>query len=285
VSAEASSIAATAANARRDELARQWSVTIEEVRETATSSIAFGMRRGERVVLKCVGVACDEWDSGEVLAAYGGGCFARVLEHVPGAVLLERLEPGGALSRLVHEGRDDEATDIIASIAAQDPPHAPPAVTPRADRWIASFERYETSDDQQIDRPLVAAGRRRYEELCRTQTTHRLVHGDLQHENVLSSARGWVAIDPKGVLAERAFEAGAFLRNPNGILELMRDESIVNRRAERFARALRLDAGRVLEWGFAQAVLSLIWSREDGYDIRRDDPSLVLARTLFPRFG
>jgi streptomycin 6-kinase len=286
VSAEPRSPAATTtANARLDQLARQWQVRIEAVRETATSTVAFGVRGHERVAIKVVRIECDEWNSGEVLAAFGGGRFARALEHAPGAVLMERLEPGLALSDLVRNGRDDEATDIIASIAAQHPAHAPPARTPSAERWIGSFRRYALSDDQQIERTLVAAGLRHYEELCRTQTSCRLLHGDLQHYNVLSSARGWVAIDPKGVLAEAAFEAGAFLRNPHGSPELMRDEHIVKRRAERFARRLDLDVGRVLAWGFTQAVLSLIWSREDGERIAPDNPSLALARTLLPHFA
>jgi streptomycin 6-kinase len=260
-------------------------VEVDDVRETATSLIAFGVCRNERVVLKVVRVECDEWYSGEVLAAFGGGRFARVLEHAPGALLMERLEPGGALVDLVHEGFDAEATDIIASIAAQTPAQPSPPTAPTAESWIESFRRYSSGDDPAIERPLVAAGTRCYEELCRTQTTRRLLHGDLQHYNVIWSARGWVAIDPKGVLAEPAFEAGAFLRNPHGNLDLMRDENIVKRRAGWFARRLDLDVERVLAWGFGQAVLSLIWSREDGHSISPDNPSLALAQTLFPLFA
>src|SRR6266567_6137524 len=38
-----------------------------------------------------------------------------------------------------------------------------------------------------------------------------LVHGDLHHDNVLSSARaGWLAIDPKGVAAEPAYETSRY---------------------------------------------------------------------------
>jgi streptomycin 6-kinase len=46
----------------------------------------------------------------------------------------------------------------------------------------------------------------------------RLLHGDLQHYNVLlDRKRGWLAIDPKGVVAEGEFELGAALRNPIGM--------------------------------------------------------------------
>lgn len=41
-----------------------------------------------------------------------------------------------------------------------------------------------------------------------------MLHSDLHHENILSSERGWLAIDPKGVLGKREFEVTAFMRNP-----------------------------------------------------------------------
>src|SRR5438067_1309862 len=51
--------------------------------------------------------------------------------------------------------------------------------------------------------------------LLATQVAPVLLHGDLHHENILAAARQpWLAIDPKGVVGEPAYEAGALLRNP-----------------------------------------------------------------------
>ena len=51
--------------------------------------------------------------------------------------------------------------------------------------------------------------------LVPSQTGPVLLHGDLHHGNVLSARRRpWLAIDPKGVVGERAFDAGALLYNP-----------------------------------------------------------------------
>jgi streptomycin 6-kinase len=273
-----------AAETRLESLASEWRVKIDAVDRTATSLIAFGVCHDERVVLKVVHEAADEWHSGAVLAAFGGGRFARVLRHRPGAVLMERLEPGADLTGLVRDGHDDEATAILASIAAQRPAAAPASAT-RAETWIDSFRRYSSSGDGQIAAELLDAGLASYARLCATQTAARLLHGDLQHYNVLSSARGWVAIDPKGIVAEVAFEAGALLRNPHSAPHLMNDAGVVRQRAARFAQCLELDPRRVLEWGFAQAVLSLVWSREDGHAIQPGDPAFVLARALLPEFA
>src|ERR1043165_5366986 len=75
--------------------AADWNVAIEETRETPWSLIAFGVRDGQRVVLKITKDATDEERSGEVLTAFGTEGVVRVYEAELGAVLLERLEPGG----------------------------------------------------------------------------------------------------------------------------------------------------------------------------------------------
>jgi streptomycin 6-kinase len=51
-----------------------------------------------------------------------------------------------------------------------------------------------------------------YERLERRADT--LVHGDFHHHNVLRSARGPLAIDPKPYLAEPEYDVASFLWNP-----------------------------------------------------------------------
>jgi len=98
------------------------------------------------------------------------------------------------------------------------------------------------------------------------------------------AARGWVAIDPKGVLGEPEYEAGALLRNP-GEPERYASPEIVERRVRCCEARLGLDAGRMVAWGFAQAVLSAIWGVEDGYTLHPDAPPLRLARAIEPMLG
>ena len=63
----------------------------------------------------------------------------------------------------------------------------------------------------------VERAQRLYVGLCASQTSTRLLHGDLHHYNILRDGdRGWVAIDPKGVVGEVEYEIGAALRNPYG---------------------------------------------------------------------
>ena len=282
--------------------AREWGVVVGDTFETESSVIAFGARdvdgsgrRDQEVVLKVVKQTGDEWHSGEVLAAFNGTGLVRVYEHAPGAVLLERLRPGNSLSELSLNGRDEEATNILADVIQQmssvelstseresakraSLPHCP-----TVHDWAKGFDRYLATGDDQIPNNLVAAAQRTYVDLCGSQRRPRLLHGDLQPYNVLfDSARAWLAIDPKGVVGEIEYEVGAVLRNPYEQPELFLSRSTIERRLQQFAKKLNLDFERALAWAFAQAVLSAIWSIEDGFAVDATNPALRLANVIRP---
>ncbi len=262
--------------------AAEWNVTLEETRETATSLLGFGVRAGERVVLKLI-IAHDELHAGKVLRAFGEVGAVKVLEDEPGAVLLERLEPGEQLVELVTCGYDDEATKILAGVIAKLAHHQPPVECPTVADWGRGFERYVRGGDAQISHGLVREARIVYEEMVASQGRTMLLHGDLQHYNVLFDHRGgWVAIDPKGVVGELEYEVGALLRNPIEQPELFAHPATVERRLAILTSLLPLDHSRILKWSFAQAVLSTVWGVEDGYQVQPDNPSLQLANTLRP---
>lgn len=265
-------------------------MVIEETLETESSLVAFGRGGNRPVVLKVIKQPGDEWRSGEVLEAFDSCGVARVYEQKPGAVLMERLRPGNSLVNMVLNGRDEEATDILADIIKQmsaceslptrlEPSEAYSTVQ----EWARGFDRYLASGDDQIPTDLVQAGHRVYEDLCASQREPRLLHGDLHHYNVLfDSARGWLAIDPKGVIGELEYELGAILRNPFERPDLFETRSMIERRVNQLTSRLNLDFQRAVAWGFAQAVLSLIWYVEDGFTISAANPSLRLANAMWP---
>ena len=96
--------------------------------------------------------------------------------------------------------------------------HAPsaPRGYPHVMDWCAGFDRYLRSGDERDSRiRLSPTHARRFTSLASSQRRPRLLHGDLQHYNILfDTNRGWLAIDPKGVVGEVEYEIGAVLRNP-----------------------------------------------------------------------
>jgi streptomycin 6-kinase len=273
--------------------ARAWRLEVEDVFETETSAIAFVSRGGHALVLKVVKRPCDEWHSGEVLAAFEGSGFVRAYEHAPGAVLLERLRPGNSLVEMALNERDEEATSILADIMQQMAARAPsisqrelPNACATVHDWAEAFARYLVTGDEQVPKVLVEAGQNVYLDLCASQRQPRLLHGDLQHYNVLfDSDRGWLAIDPKGVVGEIEYEIGAALRNPIERPELFLARSTIERRLRQFTDRLAIDYERTLQWAFAQAVLSAIWGVEDGFAVDSANPGLRLAEVLRPMLG
>jgi streptomycin 6-kinase len=118
--------------------------------------------------------------------------------------------------------------------------------------------------------------------LSESQTSVRLLHGDLHHYNVLLDAnRGWLAIDPKGVIGELEYEVGAVLRNPFERPKVFLEPRSIERRLGQFATRLNLNYQRMVAWGFAQAVLSAIWHVEDESEVGPSS-ALRLADILQP---
>jgi len=154
---------------------------------------------------------------------------------------------------------------------------------PSVQDWGMGFERYLTSRDTKIPNDLVERARHLYVQLSASQRSVRLLHGDLHHCNVLfDSDRGWVAIDPKGVVGENEFEVGASLRNPVERPELFASRKTVERRLSLYGARLLLDVDRAVSWCFAQAVLSAIWSVEDGAVVHATHPAIRLANEVLP---
>lgn len=259
--------------------AARWAVELEEVRESPTSWLGFGSREGRPVVVKVSRPDGDEGASGAVAAAFEGRGMVQVLEHAPGAVLLERLVPGEPLSAVVLAGEDERATRILGRVARSlRRPGRAGGPFRRVEELMGGFDVYAESGDRQVPESLVDRGRGEFVRLCRTQGETGLLHGDLQHENVLRDRhRGWIAVDPKGLVGEAEYELGAALRNPVGMPELYSDPERVGERVRWLGEEAGTDPDRTLAWAYAQAVLSAIWVVEDHGVLGRDSPALALV--------
>ena len=279
------------AQERLVERAGAWRVVVDEVFETVTSLVAYGRCGSRAVVLKIVKQQGDEWESGDVLKAFDANGMVRTYEHVPGAILMERLSPGNSLVDLAISDRDEEATAVVAAVidAIATSRDAGSHACPTVQDWGRGFDKYLATADESISRDLVSEAHHMFEELCQSMSNARLLHGDLQHSNILfDEERGWVAIDPKGVIGEIEYEIGAALRNPREAPLVFTSPATIERRIRQLSNALELEPRRVLNWAFAQAVLSAIWVIEDGGQLEANDPTIALAETtrrMLPSFS
>ena len=226
--------------------------------------------RGERLVLK-LGLPVPELLTEiEALRLFDGRGSARLFESDPvlGALLLERLEPGTQLLALCEED-DRAATAAAANVMRKlwrEPPHA--HAFPTTADWGRGFERMRAhfgGGTGPFPPKLVEEAESLFAELLASSAAPVLLHGDLHHGNVLAAAREpWLAIDPKGLVGEPAYEVGALLRNPlPQLFEWPQPVRVTERRIAQLSELLGFERARVWGWGLAQAVLSAWWSIED----------------------
>ncbi len=258
-----------------DEYQRRWSITAGPPFPELTYNYVAPVTHadGTAVVLKC-GVPHPELAAEiDALRLYDGRGAVRLLDADTGrgVLLLERLEPGTMLAEIAG---DVEATAVAAGVM-RELWRPPPAVDgfPTLDRWFAAYARLRAryhGGSGPLPATLLDRAEAILAELNGSAAAPVLLHGDLHHFNILAARRApWLAIDPKGVIGDPAYEVAPFLCNPRPrLLAMPRPDRILARRVAQLAEALGLDRARVHGWGLAHAVLSACWSIEDGQDWR-----------------
>lgn len=224
----------------------------------------------------------EEAVGGRLLAEWNGSGAAAVFEVDDQAIVLERATPARDLTALTHDGDDLEAVAIICAVL-----EALHAVVPadgrhdaaRADtglaelptlrRWFRDLGQVgDATATPLTEDPASAAfltrGWMTADRLLATTTPADVVvlHGDLHHGNVLEFAPGdWRAIDPKGIVGHRAFDATALFSNPDP--QTATDASLFAARVDLVSRAMNLPRATLLEWIVARMALSAAWSLQD----------------------
>jgi streptomycin 6-kinase len=223
---------------------------------------------GEEVVLKLGVPDREHFTEIEALRLFDGRGIVRLLDADgdQSVLLLERLRPGTPLAMLED---DDQATAIAAGVMQQLWRPAPDEHDfPTVIDWAGGLRRLRARFDGGVGpfpARLIEAAEVLFGELIDSMGNAALLHGDLHHHNILSAERQpWLAIDPKGVIGEPAYEVGALLRNPMPeLLQMPWPDRILARRLDILTERLGFERERLVAWGMAQAVLSAWWSFED----------------------
>ena len=250
--------------------------------ETPSSWLAYVSREGAAAVLKIPKPESDEHRGALALEHFGDRAAVRVLEHDAVAILMERAMPGTTLAEVVLADRDDDATHVICDAIERLPAGPPPQGDWATLEYLArAWTRYRNgSAHPLLMQELVDRSESIFLDLCRTSPPRMLLHGDLHHMNILrDEKRGWLIIDPKGVIGEPAYEVAMALHNPVPHFEMMCDPKVMARRVRIFGERLKLPEERILRWCFAVDVLSHLWTVEDRMDTRDFPRSLRVAET------
>ncbi|MGB6117725.1 MAG: aminoglycoside phosphotransferase family protein [Mesorhizobium sp.] len=195
----------------------------------------------------------------------------QLLEHAGDKTLLRHLETLG----------DDSATEIACRVLlrlhAPSPRSVPPSLQTLRDYFQSLFLRAEADVAAGLTSQYVEAARVA-ERLLRVQQNPIPLHGDIHHENIIHGPRGWLTIDPKGLIGDRAFDAANLFYNPIES-DLRYSSARVARMSTILSARLEIYRAHLLDWAFAFSALSASWHEEDG-NIDEAARSLSVGRAV-----
>ncbi|APG12619.1 APH(6) family putative aminoglycoside O-phosphotransferase [Bradyrhizobium japonicum] len=228
------------------------------------SSWVLPVRHEGRPAMLKVARIPDEGAGYRLLTWWDGQGAARVFASTADALLMERASGAGDLAQMAWSGRDDEACRILCDTAAR--LHATrsgplPDLHPLED-WFQPL--FQLAPDHAALAPAADIAR----QLLAAPHAIGPLHGDLHHENVLDfGERGWLAIDPHGLIGERTFDYANIFTNPD-LSDPGRPLATLPGRLEArldiVVAVTGLQPERLLRWIVAWTGLSAAWFIGDG---------------------
>jgi streptomycin 6-kinase len=248
----------------------RWGLVPDGEQFQTPSSLLLPVRRNSEPAMLKIPREEEERRGGRLMAWWDGGGAAKVLAQDEQVLLIERAQGSRSIAAMVAAGHDDEASRILCAVAAR--LHRPRA-TPRPElvslsRWFEALAPAARTHGGLLAQADAAA-----QALLAVPREVVVLHGDIHHGNVLDGGeRGWLAIDPKGLLGERTFDFVNILRNPDAAVALAPGR--FERQVDVLAGAASVEGRRLVEWTLAFAGLSAAWHLADG---RSADLDLAIA--------
>jgi streptomycin 6-kinase len=186
-----------------------------------------------------------------------------LLEYAGDTLLAEVLDKEG----------DNAATaiaaDVMARLFSPSKHPAPLDLQPLRTRFASLFKKAKA--DRDAGKPsLYLEAAEIADRLLDAPHAVRPLHGDLHHDNILQGPRGWLAIDPKGVLGDPGFDAANLFYNPLERDDLCLAPERIAHMAEVFAATLGETPPAILDHAIAWGCLSAAWHHEDENAVDED---------------
>jgi streptomycin 6-kinase len=264
------------------ECAERWSLRLGKPFAQGNVSLTLPATRadGTAAVLKLNFPEPESAHEADGLAHWGGEGAVRLLDvdRERNALLVERALPGDSLWEVED---DEEATRIAADVLRRLWRRRPPAGHPfrvladEAEGWMEQARLDWEGLGRPFEPALVDAGAAAARDLSATQPDLVVCHQDFQGSNVLRAEREpWLAIDPKPIVGEPAFDVASLLRDRRWDIRA----DVIRRRLDVLAAELQLDRDRMRGWGIVHALYWGVGAREVEADMIECARILLVAR-------
>ena len=239
------------------ECADRWSLRLGEPfgQGHVSLTVPAKLADGKQAVLKLNFPEAESEHEADALAHWHGDGAVHLLEvdRERNALLLERAVPGTSLWEVAD---DEEATLIAASVLRRlwrpvREGHPFRDLAAEAEHWTAQLRSSWEALGRPFEQSLVDSAAAVTRELAGSQRDPVLCHQDLQGSNVLRAKReSWLAIDPKPIIGEPAFDVASLLRDRRW--EIRR--TVIERRLDLLSGELDLERERMRGWGIVHAL-------------------------------
>ena len=244
----------------------RWGLTPDgQPLETHTSQLLPVVTKdGQKAILKLTDDD-SERNGCELMVWWNGNGAAKVLAHAAGAILLERATGAGSLADMSWSGNDAQACRIICHAASR--LHLPrnastPALTPLL-YWFRCLAPAAKKHGGILTHCAAVAN-----VLLSSPQNEVVLHGDLHHGNILDfGTKGWLAIDPKGLVGERGFDYANIFTNPDlaaPTKPVAIEPEIFAQRVNIVSEIAKIERQRLLMWIIAWCGLSSAWFLQEG---------------------
>ena len=249
---------------------KEWNLTPDGDRFQTHSSLLQPVLYEDLECMLKISLTPEEKRGGKLLEWWNGKGVANVLKSDEDAILMEKIVSDYSLKSMSLNGKDDCSTRIICKVAnllhscnKKSLPELIPLNIWFKDLFL-SADRYGSLF---LKAGEIAAS------VLENQTDLTVLHGDLHHDNILfSSTKGWVAIDPKGLFGDKAFDYVNILCNPTK--EIALSEGRLMKQIKIISQNSGVNINHILKWTIAWAALSAVWLLND--DIEASLPTGIL---------
>ncbi len=195
--------------------------------------------------------------AGDLLEWYRGDGAVRHYGTAEDSVLTEWVD-GKLLREPANDGKDDQATGALANLVgmlhvARD--NAPETLVPLREH-LADFFNADVRVWPDTARDLYARSVGIAYSALDKPSAEIPLHGEVHHDRVVLSDRGWIARTPVGLLGDPAYDLAAAFLHPWGNVKLAADANRINAMSEAFAAKLGHKRKRILAFAAIYAANS-----------------------------
>jgi len=251
-----------------DKYIKDWNLAnpqFVDVESACSDVFIVDMENGEKAALKIRhgrGIDAEKFGANALVFFQGQG-IVKLYKHDDRAHLLEYVD-GHMLREVVDSGNDDDATRIICEVIKElhsIPANNPPQLNPLENHCAELFTQASKVDARDELKQAAQIATR----LLNEQVNPRPLHGDVHHENILMSGRGWLLIDPNGLIGDPVYEFANTFNNPINDRDLTSDINVINNRADIINSKTGYDRQKILEYAAMHMALSASWNLAHDY--------------------